>query len=184
MASSVVIERISAASLIALGLGIACAAPVSADPGQPEPPAPLPAPVSMPFAGTPAAPATAACRRFESVVRVSAAHYNNFAYSIAGNGAHVDYQDPTVVGDNTDGRTALRKAAGEAMDAASAPGLQPDIAHPLRSWSWHAAKLVLIMGLRGDGDTLNTAATELNAAAETAQMACVKAGVQPASSRR
>ncbi|WP_231740231.1 MULTISPECIES: hypothetical protein [unclassified Mycobacterium] len=91
----------------------------------------------------------------------------------------MDYRDPAVRGDNVDGRTALRKAAGEALSASSTPGLQPEIADPMRSWSLHAAKLVVIMGVRGNGDTLNNAATELNKEAQNTQMACANAGALP-----
>lgn len=122
-------------------------------------------------------PATEACRQFAAVLQMSSVHYNNFAYAIAGNGAHVDYQDPAVRNDNVDGRTALRRAASEAMSTAATPGLPTAIATPMRSWSWHAAKLALAMGLRADGDTLNNAATDLNTEAEGTQLACADAGV-------
>ncbi|MCK0172995.1 hypothetical protein [Mycolicibacterium sp. F2034L] len=184
MTSSVLVERALAAFLVVCALGLGCAATTLADPTQPKPPAPTPTAVSVPVSGVAGAPDTAACRKFAAVVRTSSAYYNEFAYSIAGNGAYVDYQDPTVIGDNADGRTALRRAAGEAIGAASTPGLSPEIANPMRFWSWHAAKLVLIMGLRGNGDTLNTAATELNAAADDAKMACANAGAQPVTGRR
>lgn len=177
------IERILGASLIACGLSLASGTATSADPGQPEPPPPAPA-VSAPGEDDIAAPAAAACRQFAAALRVSSAYYNNFAYSIAGNGAHVDYQNPTVRGDNVDGRTAMRQAAGEALRAASTPGLQREIAEPMRSWSWRAAKLTLAMGLHGDGDALNAAATDLNNAAEEVQMACVRAGALPVGDRR
>lgn len=149
------------ASLAIFSLGLFCATTSSADPAQPGP----------------ADPATAACRHFAAVLQMSSVHYNNFAYAIAGNGAHVDYQDPAVRSDNVDGRTALRKAAGEAMSTAATPGVPPAIANPMRSWSWQAAKLALAMGLRADGDTLNDTASELNDEAEGTQLACADAGV-------
>ncbi|WP_234785292.1 hypothetical protein [Mycolicibacterium mucogenicum] len=74
------------------------------------------------------------------------------------------------------GRTALRKAAAAAMTASTTPGLQPEIAAPMRAWSVDATKLLLIMGLRGGGDTLDNAATELNNDAYDAQTACAAAG--------
>lgn len=126
----------------------------------------------------PTDPAIAACRHFAAVLQMSSVHYNNFAYAIAGNGAHVDYQDPAVRHDNVDGRTALRTAAGEAMSTAGTPGLPPAIANSMRSWSWQAAKLAVAMGLRADGDTLNDSASELNTAAEGTQLACADAGVR------
>lgn len=126
-----------------------------------------------------AEPAATACKQFAGALRVSSAYYNKFAYSIAGDGARVDYQDPTVMGDNVDGRTALRKSAAEALIASGTPGLQPEIVGPMRSWSLGATKLLMAMGLRLDGNTLNNAATDLNTDATNAQMACVKAGARP-----
>lgn len=150
-------RRTLAPSLAVLALGLCSATTVSADPAD---------------------PATTACRHFAAVLQMSSVHYNNFAYAIAGNGAHVDYQDPAVRNDNVDGRTALRTAAGEAMGTAGTPGLPPAIANSMRSWSWQAAKLAVAMGLRADGDTLNNAATELNGEAERTQISCADAGVE------
>lgn len=144
------------------GLALSGAAIASADPGQPATPA----------------PAVAACERFAGAWRVSSAYYNAFAYSIAGNGAYVDYQDPTVIGNNVDGRTALRKAAAEALSASGTPGLVPEIVAPMRSWSLRATKLLLAMGLHGNGDTLNDAATELNVDATDTKLACARAGAR------
>ena len=39
-----------------------------------------------------------------------------------------------------------------------------------------ATKLVLLMGLRGGGDSLNSTATDLNNDARNVQMACALAG--------
>ncbi len=169
------LERTLAASLISLGLGLSGAAAASADP---ESTAPIPDPITLtrPIADMAATPAAAACRRFGTALRVSSVYYNDFAYAIAGNGAFVDYQDPKVRTGNVDGRTALRQAAGEARGAASTPGVPPEIADPMRSWSWQAMKLVLTMGLRGDGDTLNNAAADLNELAESTQLACASGG--------
>ncbi|MCV7025587.1 hypothetical protein H7I77_19900 [Mycolicibacterium novocastrense] len=177
--SSRISARTLAASLIAFSLGVGGATVASADPDRTEPPAPEPAPVGVPIEGEAAAPAKVACRRFNVAVRFSSAYYNNFANSIAGDGAQVDYQDPTVRNDNVDGRTALRKSVAEALSASGTPGLQPEIANPMRSWSLRAAKLVVAMGLHGNGDTLNNAATELNDEATKAQMACANADAQP-----
>ena len=65
---------------------------------------------------------------------------------------------------------------GSALDAAGAPRLPGDVADPMRAWSLHATKLVLIMGLRGGGDSLNAAATDLNTDATNVQMACALNG--------
>lgn len=183
MARPTAVRRTSTSSLLVVAIGLLSAATALADPIPPELPTPTPA-VATPAGNDPAAPAGLACGRFDALVRMSSAHYNNFAYSIAGNGAVVDYGDPKVNDDNAVGRTALRKAAGEALSTASAPGLVPEISNPMRSWSWHAAKLAVVMGVRGDGDTLNGAADELNDAARVTQMACAHAGAQPARGRR
>lgn len=179
-------RRASAGVLIAFGIGLAMAATAVAEPNgvdqAPTPPGvappgqPLlvePAPAAAPPA---TAPAATACSQFGAALRVSSKYYNEFAYSIAGEGARVDYQDPTVSDANVDGRAALRKSAAEAFSAAGTPGLQPEIAAPMRSWSVDATKLLLVMGLRGGGDTLNKTATELNDDANNARMACANAG--------
>jgi hypothetical protein len=176
--------RTLAAALAGVVFGLGCATTASADPGPTQPHDPRPADVSVPVERELVEPATAACQQFAAVLQVTSVNYNNFAYSIAGSGAHVDYQDPAVRSDNVDGRTVLRKAAGEALSTASTPGLSPAIANRMRAWSWQAAKLALAMGLRADGDTLNDAASELNREAEDTQMACADAGVQSAVGRR
>lgn len=165
-------------TVVAFVIGLAVAAPASADPvngDQPPGPPPGPAAIAAPPAGN-SAPATAACNRFGAALRVSSTYYNEFAYSIAGDGAHVEYQDPAVMNANVDGRAALRKSAAEALSASGTPGLQPEIASPMRSWALRATKLLLTMGLRGNGATLNNAATELNREATDTQLACAQAG--------
>src|SRR6185369_12198505 len=74
------------------------------------------------------------------------------------------------------GRTALRQSAAVAMEAAQTPGLDPSIADPMRIWSLGASKLLVKMGLRIPGDSLNSTATEMNAQAEQVQQACANAG--------
>ena len=66
-----------------------------------------------------------------------------------------------------------RVAAGRSgrTERLGTPGLPPEVADPMRSWSLHATKLLLVMGLHGGGDTLNSAA-ELNAHGHDGQMAC------------
>ncbi len=117
-----------------------------------------------------------ACRQFGAALDLAASNYEDFAYATAGNGNAVDYQNPEVVQSNLLGRTALREAAGAALDAAGTPGLPGDVGDPMRTWSLHATKLVLIMGLRGGGDSLNSAASDLNTDANNAQMACALNG--------
>ena len=62
------------------------------------------------------------------------------------------------------------------MKAANTPGLSPDIAQPMRIWSFGATKLLVKMGLRMPGDGLNSTATEMNNQATKVQEACAAAG--------
>jgi hypothetical protein len=117
-------------------------------------------------------PMSEACTRFTAALNLAAVNYEEFAYATAGTGDSVNYRDPNVWQSNVIGRTALREAAREALDASRTPGTPPEISGPMRSWSLGATKLLVIMGLRGGGDTLNTAATALNADAQSTQMAC------------
>lgn len=175
-------RRMVGALLIVLCAGPLGSVVAAADP-QPVAPRPDPAPVTGDVMTVPTAAAAQGCGRFQDALRVASAHYNSFAYAIAGNGTHVDYRDPQVRSDNTDGRAALRAAAGEARAAAATAGLAPEIAAAMRDWSWQAIKLTLAMGLRGDGDTLNRTAGDLNRHAEAARMACARAGAGPARRR-
>lgn len=192
--SSQVYERGFAALLIAFGIGLAGMPAAVADPadasGAPGPAAPaipdlppvtagVPAagPVSMPVstADDPGAPAVTACSQFANALDSASTYYGDFADSIEGL-ERPDYGDPTISTTNTSGRTALREAAATAMSAAGTPGLSPDIANPMRSWSFGATKLLLKMGLRTGGQSLNDTATQLNNDASNAQMACAAAG--------
>ncbi|WP_019970667.1 hypothetical protein [Mycobacterium sp. 141] len=187
-------ERGFASLLIAFGIGLAGMPAAVADPGDassaPGPAAPavpdLPpvtagapaaGPVSMPVDTTddPGAPAVTACSQFANALDSASTYYGDFADSIEGL-ERPDYGDPTISTTNTSGRTALREAAGTAMNAAGTPGLSPDIANPMRSWSFGATKLLLKMGLRTGGQSLNDTATQLNNDASNAQMACAAAG--------
>ncbi len=184
-----------------IGLAVvptASADPVGPD--QPQPPAPGPeaAPGADAFQGTvvagPAAtPAVAglpqgadpsasvqssgdptkdACDLFNKAVNYASINYEDFADYSAGGGNSVNYQDPTVDNANVAGRTALRQSAAAALNASGIPGAAPEVTTPMRSWSLSAAKLVLVMGVRGGGNTLNSTATELNQQAHDAQLAC------------
>ena len=62
------------------------------------------------------------------------------------------------------------------MTAAQEPGLDPSIADPMRIWSLGATKLLVMMGLRIPGDTLNGTVTEMNNQATKVQEACAAAG--------
>jgi hypothetical protein len=117
-----------------------------------------------------------ACRLFNASVNLAAANYEDFAYATAGNGNFVDYQDPTVGRTNVVGRTALRQAAAGALGASATDGLPPEVADPMRTWSLHATKLLLVMGLRGSGDSLNSNVAQLNTEGHEALMACAANG--------
>lgn len=65
---------------------------------------------------------------------------------------------------------------GSRLSASDTPGLQSDVAAPIRVWSTRAAKLLVNMFLHRSNDAVDTAATELNEATYNVQMACAKAG--------
>lgn len=183
MRSSHVCARALASSLIALGMGLAVVPTASADPNdvaQPDPPAPGPgagpATSATQVSDDPGAPSATACKQFGVALNYAAANYEEFAYSIAGNGANVDYANPDVQSNNVVSRTALRQAAAAGLDASGTPGLQPEIADPMRSWSMNATKLLLVMGVHGNGDMINGAATDMNNDATNVQFACARAG--------
>jgi hypothetical protein len=188
-----------ATSLIAFGVGLAVVPTASADPNdatQTDTPAPGPgtgpaASVGQPAPGPgtdgpaatvaqasddPGAPAPTACKQFAAALNYASINYEDFAYSIAGNGASVDYAKPDVQSNNVTGRTALRQAAAAALDASGTPGLQPEVADPMRAWSMSATKLLLVMGVHGNGDMINGAATDMNNNATNVQFACARAG--------
>ncbi len=186
--------RTSAASFaaaIAIGVALTGVPAASADPqdiAPGTPPVPAPAEPQSAAAADPQAPAadgvsddgggvaSDACKRFSVALNYAASNYEDFAYDSAGEGNIVNYADPNVANSNVVGRTALREAVGTAMSVSMTPGLQPDIASPMQSWSMRATKLVLLMGLRGGGDSLNSTATDLNNDARNVQMACALAG--------
>lgn len=174
MKSSLLCQKGTAASLIAFGIGLTLAAAAAADDVLPDPA--LPGPVvqiaAAPMADNADPAAVLACGQFAQVLDGSATYYGDFADSLEGSG----YADPSVSTSNTTGRTALREAAGLSMGAANTPGLSPDIAGPMRTWSLGATKLLVKMGLRIPGDSLNSTAAEMNNQATRAQEACAAAG--------
>lgn len=119
--------------------------------------------------------AVAACRQFAAVLQGTSLYYGQFADALE-TYEHPDYSTPSISSANVLGRTALRQGAGVALSAANTPGLAPDIARPMRSWSLGATKLLLKMGLRTSGETLNLSVAELNADATAVQTACAAAG--------
>jgi hypothetical protein len=171
--SSCACKRALTVSLFAFGIGISTAATAFADDitGDPF----LPGPVQVAAAPTSdnADPAAlAACAQFAQVLEGSSVYYGDFADSFEAS----SYADPAVSSSNLVGRTALREGAALAMSAANTPGLQPDIANPMRTWSLGATKLLVKMGLRIPGESLNSTATEMNNQATNVQMACATAG--------
>lgn len=183
MRSSHVYGRALATSLIAFGIGLAVVPTASADPAdsdQTPAPGPVPgAPAPNGFTATTAdeTPAVAeACKEFSAAMNYAAQNYEDFAYATAGSGNAVNYGDPEVQTSNIVGRTALRQAVETSLTASATPGLPPDVSAPMQSWSLNAAKLLLVMGVQGGGDTLNSTANDLNTDAHNAQLACAANG--------
>jgi hypothetical protein len=161
------------ASLVALGLATTAVPMASADDLTVEPPSPAPVQVAAaPISDNADPAALAACAQFAQVLDGSSLYYGEFADTFEGS----DYSDPAVGSTNATGRTALREAAALSMNAANTPGLNPAIANPMRSWSVDATKLLVKMGLRIGGGSLNSTATEMNNDAVRAQEACAAAG--------
>jgi hypothetical protein len=190
-------SRAITAAVLASGLALGASPIASADPDaqtQAAGPAPGPVPANAapaappldvpppPDAGPPPpdqetfAAVVTACKQFGAALDFAANNYEDFAYNTAGGGNAVNYDDPNTANSNVVGRTALREAASTALDAANTPGLPGDVSAPMRSWSFRAAKLLLLMGIRGGGDSLNTTAGDMNTDAKNAQMACALNG--------
>jgi hypothetical protein len=166
-------ERTLVASAIAFGIGLSVAPAASADDVTVDGSGAGPVQVAAGPTSDNATPAALqACGQFAEVLDGSATYYGDFADSFEGS----DYADPAVSSSNEVGRTALRQSAAVAMQAAQTPGLDPAIAEPMRIWSLGATKLLVKMGLRIPGDSLNSTATEMNNQAEKVQEACAAAG--------
>lgn len=174
------------AAFVAVGIGLAAApvaaaqpAPGSAGDGTTPPPVQVdtgpPVQMSASTSDNANPAAVTACGQFADVLDATSTYYGDFADALEQN-AQPNYADPYVADSNAVGRTALRQGAGVAMSAANTPGLPPDIANAMRSWSLSATKLLLKMGLRTGGDTLNVTATQMNTDATNVQMACAAAG--------
>jgi hypothetical protein len=165
-----------AALIAAAGMGMipsAAAEPTDAVASDPAMPAPVA--VTPMQTADPESPASVACAQFAAALDAASVYYGQFADTFDGS-VHPDYSDPLVSDTNSLGRRALRQAASTALAAAGTPGLQSDIAGPIRGWSLDATKLMLKMGLRGGSQTLDVTATELNNDAGAAQLACAAAG--------
>ncbi len=196
MKTTLLCGRAFTAAVLASGLALGASPIASADPDaqtQAAGPAPGPVPanaapaappldVPPPDAGPPPpdqetfAVVVTACKQFGAALDFAANNYEDFAYNTAGGGNTVNYNDPNTANSNVVGRTALREAASTALDAANTPGLPGDVSAPMRSWSFRAAKLLLLMGIRGGGDSLNSTASDMNTDAKNAQMACALNG--------
>ncbi|HKP44540.1 hypothetical protein [Mycobacterium sp.] len=175
MSSSHVCERALATSVIAFAIGMTVIPTASADDVTVDGSSPGPVVVQVapgPTADNADPAALAACAQFAQVLDGSSAYYGDFADSFEGS----DYSDPAVTSSNSVGRTALRESAALAMSTANTPGLPPDIADPMRTWSMGATKLLVKMGLRIPGDSLNSTANEMNDNATKVQVACAAAG--------
>jgi hypothetical protein len=166
-------ERAVAASVVAFGLGLTVAPTALADDVTVDDSGAGPVQVAAGPTSENASPAALqACGQFAEVLDASSTYYGDFADSFEGS----DYSDPAVDSSNAVGRTALRQSAAVAMQAAQTPGLDPTIADPMRVWSLGATKLLVKMGLRIPGESLNGTATEMNNQALKVQEACAAAG--------
>ncbi len=183
MRSSRACERMLTTSVIAVAIGLSVAATAAAEPGAAPDPAPAPPgmpPVDPgplpadPMAGELGDPAAAACPQFAAALDHASANYSDFADSLADPSMGPEWNQST----NETGRTALRQASAAAMTASATPGLQPEIAIPMQSWSVNATKLMILVGVRAPIDPVNGKATDLNTDAENVQMACAAAGTR------
>jgi len=171
--SSHVYQRALAASFFAFGIGLTVVPTASADDVGTDGSSAGPVVVTPVDPSDNVTDASAqACGQFAQVLDGSSTYYGDFADSFEGS----SYDDPAVDSSNAVGRTALRESAATAMTAAQTPGLDPAIADPMRIWSLGATKLLVKMGLRIPGDSLNGTATEMNNQAELVQQACAAAG--------
>ncbi|BBX86093.1 hypothetical protein [Mycolicibacterium aubagnense] len=170
MKSSHAWMRFAAAGAIVLGAGVFGQPSAEADP---DAPAPVDASASVQSTGVTSAgadpAAVAACSQFASALDNAADGYGAFADDLENN-------DPYIGQSNAAGRSSLQTSAKVAMDAANTPGLSPEIADPMRSWSVGAAKLFVKMGIGMTGSTLDSTATEVNTNAEAVQRGCAAAG--------
>ncbi|GAC1407764.1 MAG: hypothetical protein NVSMB60_28540 [Mycobacterium sp.] len=172
MKSSLMRDRTLAASVIVLGIGMTVAPTALADNSGTDGSAGPVVVTPVDPSDKAQAPAVQACGEFAQILDDSSNYYGDFADSFEGS----DYNDPAVASSSAVGRTALRQAAAAALTAAQTPGLDPSIADPMRMWSLGATKLLVEMGLRIPGQTLNDAATEMNNDAVVVQHACAAAG--------
>lgn len=195
----------SAALVVALSLTAPAHADPTVDPVPPAPATsvpeagPLPGPAPVPAepdaaAADPAGPADPeavglspvgdtgnpvhdACEQFFQAGNLAATTYEDFADASEGASNTVNYGDPEVQRTALISRAALRTAAGAALDAANTPGLPPEVADPMRSWSMHATKLIFVVGLHAGRETMNNAVNQVNIDYGNARQACALAMV-------
>jgi hypothetical protein len=172
-----VIGRTVLAMSLAVGVGLSVAPSALADPDDDAPSPGLPGPVSVagPTSDNADPAAVQACGQFAQALDAASTYYGDFADALE-TYADPDYWEPATRDSNSVGRTALRQSAAVALDSANTPGLSPDIADPMRSWSFGATKLLIKMGLHGGGEGLNNTANEMNDDATKVQTACAAAG--------
>lgn len=163
----------STAALLTLGVALAFAPLSAAEPADAAGPGPVAVESQSSADADPVA--SAACGQFAEVLDATSYYYGDFAEEIESY-SNPDFDDPAIASSNEVGRTALRQGASVTLSTANTPGLSPDIASPMRSWSWGATKLLVKMAVRTSGDTMNTTATEMNTDAEAVQAACAAAG--------
>jgi hypothetical protein len=160
-------------ALVVVGVGLAAAPSAAADPGELPPAPPSPDFPAIATAEQNTSAAETACQQFAAGLDLAASNYSDFADVTSGN--QWRYDDPEVASANVTGRTALREAAADALHASATPGLQTEIASPMRRWSVRAMKLLFVMGVRGNNDATDEAASELNDDAYKTQTACANA---------
>lgn len=152
-------------------------------PAEPDAPAAAPAdPADPQVDALPPLPGTGdpvkdACEQFFQAGNLAATTYEDFADASEGPSNTVNYGDPEVQRTALISRAALRTAAGAALDAANTPGLPPEVADPMRSWSMHATKLIFVVGLHAGRETMNNSVNQVNIDYGNARQACALAMV-------
>ena len=126
----------------------------------------------MPVSDNAQPAAVTACANFGTALDGAQQYYGEFADSFEGS----DYGDPSVQSSNQVGRTALREAAGVAMEASNTPGLDPSMSAPMQAWSVDSVEMLAKMGFHIPGESLNTTAAQMNNDATHVQQACAAAG--------
>ncbi|MET4432960.1 hypothetical protein [Mycolicibacterium sp. 624] len=173
MSSLVTTRRgVTATTAVAIALALVSSPLAGADPDETQPIPVAPDVVAAAVDPVGQDGAGRACQQFAEALDLAAGTYSDFADVTSGD--QWRYDDPVVRDANVTGRTALRMAAARALDASATPGVQPEIAGPMRKWSLQASKLLVLMGLRSGDDRINTAAVALNDDTYSVQLACAQ----------